>query len=112
MRKLFLVPVALGFLTASLTAQTPTPAQIEAGKVVYDAQKCRTCHSVAGVGSKISPLDGVGSKLSEAEIRMWLTDPVTMTAKLKTKPKVAMKPVKLKDADLDALVAYMMSLKK
>jgi hypothetical protein len=43
---------------------------------------------------------------------MWLTDPAAMTAKLKAKPKVAMKKVTLKDPEIDALVAYMASLKK
>ena len=59
-----------------------------------------------------SSLDGVGSKLTAAEMKMWLTDPDAMTAKLKTKPKVKMKKVTLKDPEIDALVAYLMSLKK
>jgi len=112
MRTLVLLPAAIAFSMTAVLAQTPTPAQIEAGKKVYAAQKCQTCHSIEGVGSKLSPLDGVGSKLTAADIRLWLTDPAVMTAKLKTKPKVPMKKYSLPDADLDALVAYMQSLTK
>ena len=60
----------------------------------------------------MAPLDGVGSKLSAAEIKAWITDPDPLTAKLATKPKVKMKKYTLPDADLDALVTYMASLKK
>ena len=67
---------------------------------------------LAGKGSKISPLDGVGSKLSAAEIKQWLTDPDAMTAKLAKKPAVKMKKIALPDADVDNLVQYMLSLKK
>lgn len=87
-------------------------AKIEAGKKVYDAQKCSACHQVAGKGSKMSPLDGVGSKLSVADIKMWIVEPAKMEAKLATKAKIKMKAYKLSEADLDAVVAYLASLKK
>lgn len=96
-------------------APAPTPqdaAKIEAGKKVYDTQKCAACHMIAGKGSKMSPLDGVGTKLSAADIKLWITEPATMEAKLATKPKIKMKAYKMADADLDALVAYMASIKK
>ena len=115
MRTLVLVSAAMTLAFAAVPAQTPPPptqAQIEAGKKVYAAQKCQTCHGIEGVGSKLSPLDGVGSKHTAAAIRAWITDPVPLTAKLTTKPKVAMKPYKLPPAELDALVAYMQSLTK
>ena len=105
--------VIVGAASPGVAAQADQAAKIEAGKKLYDAQKCRTCHMVGGVGSKAaSALDGVGTRLTEADIRMWLTDPDAMTAKLKTKPKVKMKKVTLKDPEIDALVAYMASLKK
>jgi mono/diheme cytochrome c family protein len=85
---------------------------VEAGKKIYDAQSCAKCHQIAGKGNKMSILDGVGSKLTAEEIRLWLTSPDEMMAKLPKKPVVRMKKVELKDPDLDALVAYMLSLKK
>jgi mono/diheme cytochrome c family protein len=87
--------------------------KIEAGKKVYGAQKCQTCHAIAGTGGKASsPLDGVGSKLTAAEIKAWITNPDPLQAKIKPAPKVKMKKYTLPDADLDALVTYLASLKK
>lgn len=87
-------------------------AKIEAGKKVYDAQKCSMCHSVAGKGAKMSVLDGVGSRLDAAGIKLWIEDPVAAEKKFGTKAKIKMKAYKLAAADVDALVAYMGSLKK
>ena len=83
------------------------------GQEVYTAQKCSVCHSVAGKGGKSSPLDGVGAKLSADDIRQWIVDPVAMAKKSSStkKPPMPKKYDKLPAADLDALVAYMVSLK-
>jgi mono/diheme cytochrome c family protein len=89
------------------------PALAAKGQTVYGAQKCSVCHSIQGKGSKTSPLDGVGTKLSADEIRQWITNPTEMTAKTKStkKPPMPNKYGTLPAADLDALVAYMQSLK-
>jgi mono/diheme cytochrome c family protein len=114
MRTLLVTLIGAAIAT-SVAAQAPDAAKVAAGQKAFTASKCSTCHSVAGKGNKSSPLDGVGGKLSEADIRSWLTDPAAMEAKLTTKPKMSMaawmKTHKLKDADVDALTAYMMSLK-
>jgi mono/diheme cytochrome c family protein len=83
------------------------------GQKVYTAQKCQICHSIEGKGNKNGPLDGVGSKLSVEEIRQWIVDAPGMTAKTKATRKPLMKsyPSLSKD-DLNALVAYLASLKK
>jgi len=83
------------------------------GAQVYAAQKCSVCHSIAGKGGKSSPLDGVGAKLSADDIRQWIVDPVAMAKKSSStkKPPMPKKYDKLPAADLDALVAYMVSLK-
>ena len=88
-------------------------ASVEKGKAVYAAQKCSMCHSIAGVGGKSSPLDGVGTKLSAAEIRAWIVTPKEMEKKTKStkKPPMPDRYSKLPASDLDALVAYMVSLK-
>ena len=88
------------------------PALVKKGQEVYTAQKCAVCHSIGGKGSKTSPLDGVGAKLSADEIHAWITDPVMMTKKTGSEKKPPMpKNTKLTPADVDALVAYMQSLK-
>jgi cytochrome c len=97
---------------ASLLAQDPK--LVATGKKLYDSKECEKCHMIAGKGNKIGPLDGVGTKLNEVDMRKWFTATVEMEAKLAKKPKVKMssKKVPLKDPEIDALVAYMMSLKK
>ena len=99
----------------ALVAARPAMAQgdAEKGKAVYAAQKCSMCHGIAGVGGKASALDGVGKKLSEADIRAWIVTPKEMTGKTKStkKPPMADRYSKLPAADIDHLVAYMASLK-
>lgn len=86
---------------------------IQRGEKVYTAQKCQICHSIAGKGNKNGPLDGVGSKLSVDEIRQWIVDAPTMTAKTKATRKPLMKSYpNIAKEDLDALVTYLYSLKK
>ena len=87
-------------------------AKIAAGEKVYAAQKCSMCHAIAGKGMKAYPLDGVGTKLSAADIKAWIVTPDVMVAKQTTKAKMKMKAYKLEPADLDAVTAYLLSLKK
>lgn len=101
---------ALG--TAGL-ASAQTPAQVEKGQQVFVAQKCSICHSVAGKGNAKGVLDGVGAELTADESRQWLTDAPAMAAKTKATRKPVMKSyATLPKEDLDALVAYLQSLKK
>ena len=86
-------------------------AKVTKGAEVYAAQKCAMCHSIGDKGNKKGPLDGVGSKLSTADIRLWMSDAKAMTAKTKAARKPEMKSYALPNDDLDALVAYMVSLK-
>ena len=83
------------------------------GQSVYAAQKCTTCHAIAGKGNKTNPLDGVGTKLSADEIRQWIINPTEMTKKTAStkKPPMPNRYNKLPAADLDALVAYLQSVK-
>ena len=107
----WLVAFALVFSAGIANAQDA--AQVKKGEQVYAAQKCSVCHAIAGKGSKANPLDGVGKKLSADEIRAWIVTPIEAAAKAKStkKPPMPAKYGKLPAADLDALVAYMQSLK-
>ena len=82
------------------------------GEQVYVTQKCSLCHAVAGKGNSKGPLDGVGSKLSADELRNWIVDAKGMAAKTKASRKPEMKQYSLPKDDVDALVAYLASLKK
>lgn len=102
---------ALLLFAGAASAQDP---MVDKGKAVYAATPaCRMCHSIAGVGNAKGSLDGVGAKLTPAEIKAWLTDPAAMTAKTKAERKPPMKLSKpLSSEDVDALVAYLSTLKK
>jgi mono/diheme cytochrome c family protein len=95
---------------AALQAQ----ASAEEGKKQYEALKCANCHKIAGVG-KLYPLDGVATKLKAEDIKKWLTQPAEMEKKLAKKPTVTMsgwmKTKKFTPEQIDALVAYMLTLK-
>ena len=109
---LFVTVLALAAGAPALMAARDD-AQVKRGQEVYTAQKCQLCHGIAGKGNKNNPLDGVGAKLSAEDIRQWLTHPTEAAAKAKStkKPPMPDKYGKLPAADLDALVAYMQSLK-
>jgi mono/diheme cytochrome c family protein len=103
-------------LTAMLAGGTPAVAHGQdaaRGQQVYQAQKCQMCHSIAGKGGKQSALDGVGTKLSADAIRQWIVDPIEAAKKAGStkKPPMPKKYDTLPAADIDALVAYMQSLK-
>jgi len=89
-------------------------AKIDKGAKVYADQKCSLCHSIAGKGNPKGALDDVGSKLKAEEIRQWITEPAAMAAKAKAerKPPMPAKYAALPKDELDALVAYLSSLKK
>lgn len=97
-------------LAASATASAQTPAD---GQKVFEAQKCSLCHSVAGKGNAKGPLDGVGTKLKAADMKLWITEPAEMSKKHNVTRKPPMKSfASLPAADVDALVAYLLTLKK
>ena len=86
---------------------------IERGMKVYADQKCAVCHSIGGQGNAKGALDDVGNRLSADEIRMWIVSPAEMTKKTKAERKSPMRAYpNLAKEDVDALVAYMLSLKK
>jgi mono/diheme cytochrome c family protein len=109
--------VALAVLALGTTAAAyAADAAVEKGKAVYEAAmpKCKTCHSVGGVGNPKGVLEGTASKLKADEIKAWVRTPKEMTEKTKAARKPMMPtygPDKISDADLDALTAYLLSLK-
>ena len=112
-RYLTVVVGLVGFLGVPVAAQDAK--LVQAGKRLYETKECAKCHLIAGKGNKISPLDGVASKHGAAEMKKWLTATAEMEAALDHKPKVKMSSkvglMKLTDAEVDALVAYLMTLK-
>jgi len=109
-----LLTIAIVFVALVATSR-PAAAQGDPkkGEQVYAAQKCSICHSIAGKGGKANPLDGVGAKISAEETRQWIVNPKAMATKAKSqkKPPMPDRYSKLPAADIDAMVAYMQSLK-
>jgi mono/diheme cytochrome c family protein len=105
--------MVVGFICCVALAGTASAQDAKAkGEKVFTDQKCSLCHSIGGHGNAKGPLDDVGSKLSADEIRQWITDAKGMTAKTKATRTPAMKAYTLQKDDVDALVAYLSSLKK
>jgi mono/diheme cytochrome c family protein len=102
------VVVCLG-LAASAAAQD---AKIARGEKLFVDQKCTLCHSVGDKGNKKGALDGVAAKLKGDEIREWIVDAKGMTAKTKATRKPEMKAYALPKEDVEALAAYLGTLKK
>ena len=108
--------VLLGMTMMTVLGLAPSMAAAQdaaKGEQVFAAQKCSMCHQIAGKGNKLSPLDGVGKKLSAADTREWIVDPDAAAKKHNSTKKPAMPKTyaKLPAADVDALVAYLQSLK-
>ena len=87
-------------------------ALVQKGQQVYDAKKCSMCHSVAGKGNPKGSLDHVGAKWTADEIRQWIVNWKEMATKYQATRKPPMTDFsKLPKGDVDALVAYLQTLK-
>lgn len=113
-----LVVIAIpGLALAGAAVASAQDAAVEKGKRVYAeaTPKCKACHAVAGEGNAKGVLDDVGNRLKTEEIKAWMRTPKEMTEKTKAARKPAMPAYpkeKLSDQDLEALTAYLLSLKK
>jgi mono/diheme cytochrome c family protein len=87
-------------------------AKVAKGEKLFADQKCSMCHSIGDKGNKKGPLDGVGTKLKVEEIREWISDAKGMAAKTKATRKPEMKAFTLPKEDVEALAAYLATLKK
>jgi mono/diheme cytochrome c family protein len=101
-------------LSTGLLARAQNDPRVEAGRRIYEREKCAACHQIARKGNSRFPLDGVGSRLTPEQIRRWITHTAEMEAALPRLPAIRMSSTKyrLSKDDLDALVAYLDTLKK
>jgi mono/diheme cytochrome c family protein len=97
-------------LLPALAAAQP---DVTRGYKLYVDHKCSACHSISGYGNIALPLDEVGASRTDADIREWLIAPDAMRGKTGSTKKPPMPSYgKLSARDIDALVAYLKSLKK
>jgi len=103
--------VAVVMLCLGVTAVASAQDAKAKGEKVFADQKCSLCHSIAGKGNPKGSLDGIGAKMKPDDIREWIVNAKGMTAKTKATRKPEMKQYTLPKDDVDALVAYLSSLK-
>jgi mono/diheme cytochrome c family protein len=99
-------------LPPQTTPVPPAPAgpQVEAGRLAFERLGCGNCHSIEGQGSPRSPLDGVGSRMDAATLRAWVIAGESVRGSMSA-PLARFKARYADDPELDALVAYLQSLK-
>jgi len=108
--RLFVAGIAI-VVAAAASAAAQGNAKADQGAALFSAQKCTMCHSYAGKGNPKGALDKLTAKNKAEHIRQWLQDPEGMRAKSNATRTPAMKPMKLNADQIDALVAYLTSVK-
>jgi nitric oxide reductase subunit C len=94
-------------------AQVPSSGEASAarGRQVFEQSKCLLCHSLDGKGGKLSvALDGVAERRDAAAMKRILLSPEKELAGSKAKVKMPVFP--FKDGEVDAVVAYLLTLRK
>ena len=110
-RRLYIAVISVA-IASGVTLAAQDAKQIEEGKKVYEVYNCNKCHRIGGTSTKLQPLDGVATKLKPAELREWIVDAKGMTAKTGATRKPEMKAFTLPKKDVEALAAYLITLKK
>lgn len=111
--KRIVAAVSAALMLSSGVVLAQDAKKVEAGRTLFRQKECTKCHQIEGKGNKDHPLDNVATKMSEAEIRKWLTSPKEMEATLEKQPKLKMssKRAALTRAQIDDLMAYLVTLK-
>jgi len=79
---------------------------IAEGKEIYHEYACYGCHQIDGNGGKVGPdLSHVGSRLRSDYLRVFLKDPQSLI------PGTAMKEFDFWEEEIEALVAYLATLR-
>ena len=102
-----LAVLTLLLLAAAACAHTQeTSAQVAQGQRVFRDQGCYGCHTVRAMGTSIGPdLSNVGARHDRSYLIAWLRDPSSQ------KPTAHMPKLTLTDAEIEALAAYLGSLR-
>ena len=86
----------------------PPKGDPQRGERIYQSWGCPTCHTLDGKGGKLGPdLARAGESHTDPYwFRRYLSDPRSII------PTSVKPPVKLSDADMDDLTAYLLGLKR
>ncbi len=103
----YLAALALVLLGAIATAAADEPRATSRGRILFTERGCSGCHAVRGVGGLVAPdLTHLGSRFTETEVGKFLRDPATHKQIVHTQVLL-----NLNETELDALSAYLTSLK-
>ncbi len=108
-RRLLVLSVAAAAVLCAGMAVAQDTEMIEKGKAVFDAAKpdCKACHN-----EKKNPLDNYGAEGNTEDAKAWVRTPKEMFTKTGKKGMMpAYSEKKISDEDLEALAAYLLSLK-
>jgi cbb3-type cytochrome oxidase cytochrome c subunit len=87
------------------TALQNAPEFATQGALVFQANQCRMCHMVNGVGMKVGPpLNGVSKRRTRDWVERHFADPQKLS------PGSIMPPYKLSPKDLDNITSYLLAL--
>lgn len=90
---------------SNATALQHAPDFATQGALVYQANRCGTCHTVNGVGMKVGPpLNGLAKRRSREWVEAHFADP------RKLSPGSFMPAYKLAPKDLENLTTYLFAL--
>ncbi len=103
------VPAVIALLSCLIIPQTSSPAEpdsIAKGSQIYQEKKCSLCHMIQGTGGKSGgDLSSIGTKRDADWLKRFVTAPKSLV------PTAKMPPFKGSADELDALIAYLVSLK-
>ena len=93
-------------LLASCAQAQDGRALVAQGRLVFRDQGCYGCHTAEGMGTPIGPdLSRIGAKRDQANLTGWLRDPFMQ------RPRAHMPKIELTEAEVQALAAYLASLR-
>jgi mono/diheme cytochrome c family protein len=93
-------------LLASCAQAQDGLALVAQGRLVFRDQGCYGCHTAEGMGTPIGPdLSRIGAKRDQANLTSWLRDPFMQ------RPRAHMPKIELTEAEVQALAAYLASLR-
>ena len=107
MRTLIVLTASTLWLLATVAGTASAEGEkIQQGEKIFANRQCTVCHAVHGKGGNVGPdLTKVGDRRDGAWLKKFLPAPTSV------KPGVIMPPFQGTPEELDALVAYLLSLK-
>jgi mono/diheme cytochrome c family protein len=101
-----MLAVVLLVVVGVVIAQSQSGSIIERGEAAFKNNGCYGCHIIGKAGTPIGPdLTEVGRKYPAEYLARWLRDPALQ------RPSAHMPALELSEADVQALAAYLGSLR-